>query len=105
MEDLFKKTVSFGIGLFDYTKEKVEKLVDEMVKRGEVNKQDSTKAVEELWERARQEQSDFWNKIKGYVKNIVDEMAVPSKADFKALEDRVAALEKRVRELEGQPLA
>ena len=85
MEDLFKKTVSFGIGLFDYTKEKVEKLVDEMVKRGEVNKQDSTKTVEELWEKARQEQSDFWNKIKAYVKNIVDEIGDAEQSRFQGL--------------------
>lgn len=97
MEDLFKKTISFGIGLFDYTKEKVEQLVEEMVKRGEVNKQDTTKTVEELWEKASAEQSAFWNKVKTYIKNIVDEMAVPGKADFKALEDRVAELEKRLK--------
>jgi polyhydroxyalkanoate synthesis regulator phasin len=105
MEDLFKKTLSFGIGLFDYTKEKVEKLVDEMVKRGEINKQDTTKTVEELWDKASKEQSAFWNKVKTYITSIVDEMAMPSKADFKALEDRVAALEKRVSELQNQPPA
>ncbi len=100
MEDLFKKTVSFGIGLFDYTKEKVEKLVEEMVKRGEVSKQDTTKTVEELWEKASKEQSAFWNKVKTNIKNIIEEMAMPSKSDFKALEERVAALEKRVSELQ-----
>ncbi len=103
MEDLFKKTISFGIGLFDYTKEKVEHLVDEMVKRGEVNKQDTTKTVEELWEKASKEQSAFWNKVKTYMKSMVDEMALPSRADFKALEERVAALEKRLSELQDQP--
>lgn len=100
MEDLFKKTISFGIGLFDYTKEKVEHLVDEMVKRGEVNKQDTTKTVEELWEKASKEQSAFWNKVKTYMKSMVDEMALPSRGDFKALEERVAALEKRVNEFQ-----
>jgi polyhydroxyalkanoate synthesis regulator phasin len=103
MEDLFNKTISFGIGLFDYTKEKVEKLVDEMVKRGEVSKQDTSKTVEELWEKASKEQSAFWNKVKTYIKNIIDEMAMPSKSDFKALEDRVAELENRVNELKDQP--
>lgn len=103
MEDLFKKTLSFGIGLFDYTREKVENLVDEMVKRGEVSKQDSTKTVEELWEKASKEQKAFWNKVKTFVKNIIDEMAMPSKSDFKALEERVADLEKRVSELRDQP--
>jgi polyhydroxyalkanoate synthesis regulator phasin len=105
VEDLFKKTVSFGIGLFDYTKEKVENLVDEMVRRGEINKQDTTKTVEELWEKAAKEQSAFWNKVKTYIKSIVDEMAMPSQGDFKALEDRVAALEKRVGELQDRPPA
>jgi polyhydroxyalkanoate synthesis regulator phasin len=103
MEDLFKKTVSFGIGLFDYTKEKVEHLVDEMVKRGEVNKQDTTKTVEELWEKASKEQSAFWNKVKTYMKSMVDEMSLPSRADFKALEERVAALEKRLSEHQDKP--
>jgi polyhydroxyalkanoate synthesis regulator phasin len=96
MEDLFKKTISFGIGLFDYTKEKVESLVEEMVKRGEVSRQESSQAVEELWERAEKEQSAFWNKVKTYINGIIDEMPLVSRADLKALEDRVAALEKRL---------
>jgi polyhydroxyalkanoate synthesis regulator phasin len=96
MEDLFKKTIRFGIGLFDYTKEKVENLVDEMVKRGELSKQESSQAVEELWQRAEKEQSAFWNKIKAYINSIVDEMALVRRTDLKALEERVAALEKRL---------
>jgi polyhydroxyalkanoate synthesis regulator phasin len=98
MEDLFKKTISFGIGLFDYTKEKVENLVDELVKRGEVSQQDGPQAVEELWEKAEKEQSAFWNKVKTYINSIVDEMPLVRRGDFKALEERLAALEKRVGE-------
>ena len=96
MEDLFKKTISFGIGLFDYTKEKVETLVEEMVKRGEVSKQDSSQAVEELWEKAEKEQSAFWNKVKTYINSIVDEMPLVRRSELKALEERLAALEKRL---------
>jgi polyhydroxyalkanoate synthesis regulator phasin len=96
MEDLFKKTISFGLGLFDYTKEKVEHLVDELVKRGELTKQESTQAVEELWKKAEKEQSAFWNKIKEFVGSIVAEMPLVRRADLKALEDRLAALEKRL---------
>lgn len=103
MEDFVKKTISFGIGLFDYTREKVENLVDEMVKRGEISKQDTAKTVEELWDKAAKEQSAFWNKVATYVKNLVEEMAMPSQNEFKALADRVAELEKRVKELQDQP--
>jgi polyhydroxyalkanoate synthesis regulator phasin len=96
MEDLFHKTISFGLGLFDYTKEKVENLVDEMVKRGELSKQESTQAVEELWQRAEKEQGAFWNKIKELINNIVAEMPLVRRSDLKALEDRLAAVEKRL---------
>jgi polyhydroxyalkanoate synthesis regulator phasin len=96
MEDLFKKTISFGLGLFDYTKEKVETLVEEMVKRGELNKQDSSQAVEELWRKAEKEQSAFWEKVKEFTKGMVDEMPYVRRSELKALEERLAALEKRL---------
>jgi polyhydroxyalkanoate synthesis regulator phasin len=96
MEDLFKKTISFGIGLFDYTKEKVETLVEEMVRRGDLNKQDSSKVVEELWEKAEKEQSAFWNKVKTYINSIINEMPLVRRSELKALEERLAALEKRL---------
>jgi polyhydroxyalkanoate synthesis regulator phasin len=96
MEDFFKKTMQFGLGLFDYTKEKVEHLVEEMVKRGELSKQESSQAVAELWERAEKEQSAFWDKVKEVINGIVDEMPLVRRADLKALEERLAALEKRL---------
>jgi polyhydroxyalkanoate synthesis regulator phasin len=36
MKDLLKKAWFFGVGVLDFTKEKVEAVVEEMVKRGEV---------------------------------------------------------------------
>lgn len=34
MADLFEKTLLAGLGLFDLTKEKAEKIVNELIKRG-----------------------------------------------------------------------
>jgi polyhydroxyalkanoate synthesis regulator phasin len=98
MDDFLKKTMSFGIGLFDYTKEKVEHLVEEMVKRGEVNKQDSSQAVEELLQRAEKEQAAFWAKVKDFIDRIVSEMTLVRRTELKALEERLAALEKRLQD-------
>lgn len=98
MEEIVKKTISFGLGLFDYTKEKVETLVAEMVKRGELSSQESRQAVEELWQKAEKEQSAFWNKVQGYVTGLINEMPLVRRSDLKALEERVTALEKRLGE-------
>ncbi len=96
MDDFLKKTMQFGLGLFDYTKEKVESLVEEMVKRGELSRQESSQAVEELWEKAKKEQSAFWDRVKDYVNKLVDEMALVRRSEFKALEERVKALEHKL---------
>ena len=37
MEDFWRKAWLFGAGVFDFTKEKVEALVQEMVQRGEIS--------------------------------------------------------------------
>lgn len=100
MEEFIKKTMQFGLGLFDYTKEKVENLVDEMIKRGELSKQEGAKAVEELWQKAQKEQSALWEKIKEATKNSVEEMSLVRRSELKALEDRLAALEKRLEKSE-----
>lgn len=96
MDDFLKKTMHFGLGLFDYTKEKVESLVEEMVKRGELSRQESSQAVEELWDRAKKEQSAFWERVKAYVGTIIDDMALVRRSELKALEDRLTALEKKI---------
>ncbi len=46
MKDLLQKVWFFGLGVIDATKEKVEGLVDEMIKRGEVTQQESPEVVE-----------------------------------------------------------
>lgn len=97
MDDFLKKTIHFGLGVFDYTKEKIENLVEEMVKRGELTRQESSQAVEELWEKAKAEQSAFWDKVKDFVGKLVDDMALVRRAELKALEERLAALEKQVK--------
>lgn len=96
MDDFLKKTMNFGLGLFDYTKEKVESLVEEMVKRGELSRQESSQAVEELWDKAKKEQNAFWERVKEYIAKIIEDMALVRRAELKALEDRLAALEKKV---------
>ncbi len=51
MDDLFDRTVNFGLGLFDYTREQVEKAVEDMVKRGEVHRKDAQGLVGQIVKR------------------------------------------------------
>ena len=57
MKDFLQKAWYFGLGVFDFTREKVEALVQEMVRRGEISQQESPEAVKELLARAQEAQA------------------------------------------------
>jgi len=97
MKELLHKAWLFGAGVFDFTKDKVEALVQEMVRRGEITQQESTETVKNLWTKAQEAQQAMVAKVKEFTKNTVDEIKVAKAADLEALEARVAALEEALK--------
>lgn len=92
MVDLVKKAMLAGIGAFVVTREKVEDLVDDLIKRGELSKGDRAKFVRELVGKAEARSQE--------VKRWVDERVKVGMFKFKmAKAEEVAALSKRVDDL------
>lgn len=101
MSDLFKKAISLGVGLTIVSKEKVEKVVEELVKRGELAPSESKALVDRLIERGEEERGIFKTAVQEQVQRVLKEMNVPVQADIAELEGRIAELERRVADLEG----
>ncbi|MCL6601964.1 MAG: phasin family protein [Paenibacillus sp.] len=101
MSDLFKKAISLGVGLTIVSKEKVEKAVEELVKRGELAPSESKALVDRLVERGDEERGMFKSAVQEQVQRILKELKVPTQTDVAGLELRIAVLEQRLAELEG----
>lgn len=101
MSDLFKKAISLGVGLTIVSKEKVEKVVEELVKRGELAPSESKALVDRLIERGEEESVMLKSTVQEQVQRVLKEMKVPVKGDIAELESRIVVLERRVAELEG----
>ena len=99
MKDILQKAWLFGLGVFDFTREKVENLVQEMVQRGEINQQEGPEAVKQFLDKAQEAQAAVTEKIRELVNKALPEMKLARAADLEALEKRVAALEEEVRRL------
>ena len=97
MKDFLQKAWLFGAGVFDFTKDKVEALVQEMVRRGEITQQESSETVKQLLAKAQEAQQGMVAKVKELTKNAIDEIKVAKASDLEALEKRVAALEEALK--------
>lgn len=98
MIDLVKKGLLLGLGAAEITREKVEGFVDQLVKRGELAREERGSAVEQLLVGARRAQDELLQRVRGVVERTVAELGLPTKADMESLEERLAALEKKLEE-------
>jgi|GEM_PF-124680 len=102
MKDLFNKAVSFGLGAAIATKEQAEKLVEELVNKGEVNKSESKQLVDDLLRKGREAQASIDARIKEYVRGALNEANLTTRDDYVQLKQQIAELEQRVAELEAK---
>lgn len=92
MLELLRKTYLAGLGLATLTKDRVEEIVDELVKRGEVAEQDRRKVMDDLLERAREEQQRLTQKIT----DVIRDLRLPNRERWEDLVKRVEKLEIQV---------
>ena len=95
MFDLFKKTVLMGLGAMTITKEKAEDLVDELIKKGELAKDKRSKAVQDLLEKAEEQQKAIFDKVNDEVNKSIEKLGIPTKQDFERLEKKIDELKKK----------
>ncbi|KUK10558.1 MAG: hypothetical protein XD50_1189 [Clostridia bacterium 41_269] len=88
-----KKAFLLGLGAISITKEKAEKLFDEMVKRGEITKEEANELLNILVEKGKEE----GERIKEIVKTEIDKVKMTNKfvtkQEFEVLSERVTRLE------------
>ncbi|WP_160032665.1 phasin family protein [Paenibacillus sp. An7] len=101
MSDLFKKAVSLGLGLTLVSKEKVESVVGDLVKRGELAPSESKALIDKLMERGNEEQTGFKKMIEGQVEKVLIDLGVPTKTDVNRLNMRIEELEQKLSALEA----
>ena len=98
--DFFKKSVLFGLGVFDLTREKAEKIVDEMVKRGEMAQSDKAKAVKELLKGHDERMEKLKRKIDESVEKVTARVKGKDKEELAKLQKKIDELTRVVEKLE-----
>jgi len=93
MNELLKKAISLGVGITVASKEKIESVVDELVKKGEVAPSESKELVASLIAKGEEGRAEMKRSVREYVQKLLAELHVATKDDIERLEKRLDALE------------
>jgi polyhydroxyalkanoate synthesis regulator phasin len=96
MSDMFKKMGLFGIGVISLTQEKVEEFSQEMIKKGELSREEGKKFVKEILSEREKQVKDLEDKINDRVRDTLEKSGVVMKSDISALEKKIEKLEKTI---------
>ena len=106
---ILRNTILASIGALQVTKAKAEKIIDELIKKGDLDKSDRKKAVMELLEKAEKSTADMRTKITKEAEKAQKEVSKfaagiswAKQEDFKKLSAKVKELAKKVKDLEGK---
>ncbi len=95
-ESLIEKILLLGIGAASLTREKITELVDEMVRRGQLTREEGQKIVDEAVAGAEREGSQVAGRFSDAYQDTLRAMGIASRGYVDELERRTAVLEAKV---------
>ncbi len=99
MLNLSKKMLLAGIGTLSLTKEKANKIADDLIKRGELSQSESKEFVVDLLDKAEKEKDRLIEKIKPEIGKSLEKMNFASKKSVDNLEKKIDELGSKIDQL------
>ena len=96
MFDMVRRALLAGIG----AQEKAKELIEDLVKKGELNQSEGAKLLKEVMEKAEKGGEEVDKKVGDVVQKTLDKLNMPSRKDMEALEKKVQELTNRLKRLE-----
>lgn len=93
---MMRKMIYFGLGALSLTREKAEKMMNEMVDKGEINREEAKQFIDDAIKKGSEEKEELRNMIKQEYQELKNQFSLVTKKDLEALEARIAALEEKI---------
>jgi polyhydroxyalkanoate synthesis regulator phasin len=102
MKDVFDQLFSLGLGIAVASKEQVERVIDDLVEKGNMTKNESSELVDELIQKGRTTQEKMESSINERIEKALHDLNIATKAELDELRTRIAALESKLEETEQE---
>jgi polyhydroxyalkanoate synthesis regulator phasin len=94
MFNLLKKMIWLGAGLAVMTKEKIEEVVAELIKKGQLSEKEGKELMADLLEKSKEAKKKLAEKVEKIITLTLQKMNIPSRKEMEELRARVDRLEK-----------
>ena len=95
MFEELRRVALFTSGVAELTRNQAERLVKDMVEKGDLRRKQASDAVRELVTTSKQSREMLIEFVRGEIRNQIAQLGVANKRDLERLERRIARLEGR----------
>jgi len=94
MFNLLKKMIWLGAGLAVMTTEKIEAVVAELIKKGQLSEKEGKELAAELVARSLTAKKELGEKVEKTMSDTLQKLNIPTRKDMEELKKRLERLEK-----------
>ena len=94
MFDYIRKMILAGAGLAILTTEKINEILDDLVKKGEMTEKEARETIDEYVEKSKQAKKDMEMKMEKWVTSFLNRMNIPTRKEIEEMKERLSRLEK-----------
>lgn len=102
MVDLIRRSFLIGLGALSLTRDRLEHFVNESVARGELSSEQGKSLLDEMTDRAEQQQQKLESFVRSQVDRCLEVAGLTPRSEVDRLEGRVDRLETRLRDLSAR---
>jgi poly(hydroxyalkanoate) granule-associated protein len=94
MLDYIRKMTLAGAGLAIITTEKIQEMMDDLVKKGEMTEKEAREVINEFIEKSKQARRDLEEKVEKTITAFLNRMNIPTRRELDEIKERLERLEK-----------
>lgn len=98
MSDILEKGFYLGLGALALTRAKAEKMVNELIEKGRISRDDSPKVIKELMDRAEDEKKAFEERIDAVLEKAVQRLNLATTKEIEQLKHQMDRIEQLIKE-------
>ncbi len=102
--EIINKVINLGLGAVLLTKENIEDVIDEMVKKGEIKKDEAKAQVNELLKKVLSSKEEVESRIEKIVENMLHKLDIPTRKELQQMQKKLDEIIKRLESREDQTL-